>query len=302
MREVDLSCPANVVIETTAHCQLRCAMCGRNTMKRKMGNMHPDMVRNILEQIAEWDRERIRVWYCFLGEPLILRRRLPEFIEYGSSLGIKNNIINTNGNLLDGETAQRLIDAGLTEIYIGMDAFGEETYRKIRVGGDFLRLMANIERLLQIRPPHLQITLQMIEMAANRHEKDAFVEYWKGRGVRTFIKQELSWIDRMDGAALTGSRPARYPCPWIVDTLGIYWNGDMPFCVNDWDGDTVFAHIHDRPMRQSWADMVHDYARAHVERDWEHIPDICKPCTDWMGKEERVVRGMPILREDAYAV
>ena len=136
------------------------------------------------------DKERIRVWYCFHGEPLLLRKRLPDYIRFGKSLGIKHHIINTNGNLLDEGTAERLVEAGLTEIYIGVDTATESTYDEIRIGGHFQDVVRHINYLLKIKPEHLQVTVQMIELPENRPEKSMFEAYWKQRGTRVFVKRE----------------------------------------------------------------------------------------------------------------
>ena len=289
MQEIDIRFPSNVVIETTAHCQLNCTMCARSETKRKLGNMKPELVRFILEQIADWNKESIRVWYCFLGEPLLIRNRLMDYIQYGRSLGIRHHIINTNGHLLDPPTAEQLIDAGLTEIYIGIDAISSEMYKKIRVGGDFDRVVQNVHHLLKIKPDHLQVTIQMIELAENRHARDAFIRYWKHRNARVFIKKELTWTGHLDKTSQRMYPPQRYPCPWILDTFGIYWNGDIPYCVNDWNGVTVYGNIRKRPIKALWEEQINLFARPHILNIWDGLPKTCMMCDDWAGKDERKI-------------
>lgn len=289
MQKINLAYPTNIVVETTAHCQLRCKMCGRRVTKRKLGNMKQDLVFNILEQIADFNKN-IRMWYCFLGEPLIIKKNLPSYIAYGKSLGIKSHLINTNGNLLDLEVSKKLITAGLTEIYIGLDAATEETYSKIRIGGNFEKVLHNIEELLKIKPSHLQVAVQMIEMEANRHEKQAFLDYWQTRDVKIFIKGEAKWIDMVEADQLDIQR---YPCPLILDTLGIYWDGRTPFCVNDWDGRTVFSDIKTTPLKDIWAAQIRKFAKFHILKKWDEVPEICRTCSDWTSKKERELFNVP---------
>ena len=296
LREIDLRYPANVVIETTAFCQLRCLMCGRNGVTRKLGNMAPSLVFSILRQIAGWNKESIRVWYCFLGEPLLLRKRLVKYVRFGRSLGIMHHIINTNGNLLDPPISEQLVEAGLTEIYIGVDAATPETYQQIRVGGDFQKVLDNIHYLLEIRPERLQITVQMIEMAANRHERAAFIRYWQELGVRTFVKKELGWIANLPSINKRRLLNSRYPCPWVLDTMGIYWNGDVPFCVNDWNGVTAFGNVSEKALSSLWEEQINRFGRPHLLKEWHALPEVCVECADWSGKEERrIVHANEIL-------
>lgn len=294
MITVDLKKPLNIVIETTALCNLRCSMCGRTTTKRTLGHMKREYVFDILDQIAAWDGEHIRVWYCFLGEPLIIHKRLAKYIEYGVCAGIKNNIINTNGILMTPNVTDRLIEAGLTEIYIGIDAATEETYSKIRRGGDFNKVVNNVMYLLRKRPQHLKVTVQMIEMRINRGEKEQFSNFWRDQGANVFCKKELNWTGETGlSQSDDGDKQMRYACPWIIDTMGIYWDGSVPFCVNDWNGRTVFGHIKEHSLVSLWNTQIKSHAKYHLLHQWDNIPSICLSCTDWKGKEQRQVIGLP---------
>jgi len=286
---VDLSYPRNIVVETTAHCQLECKMCGRRTTKRKLGNMKKELMLNILEQIADFNTH-IRLWYCFLGEPLIIKNRLPEYIRFGRYLGLKHHLINTNGNALDPETSKSLIDAGLTEIYIGIDAATEETYKKIRIGGDFNKVLYNVDQFLKIKPKDLKVSVQLISMAENEQEKKLFADYWGQREVSVFIKEPAQWIDMVE---VDQPEIDRYSCPSLLDTLGIYWDGRTPFCVNDWDGRTVFSNINTTPLKEIWSKQVHDFAKYHILEQWSKVPEICRNCQDWTCKEKRELKNVP---------
>ena len=96
-------------------------MCGHSIMSRKKGIMDPVLCKKILAEIAEID-VTIRVWMVFFGEALILKHRLYPLISYAKSIGLRDVVLNSNGNLLSKDVAAKLITSGLDAIYVGIDA------------------------------------------------------------------------------------------------------------------------------------------------------------------------------------
>ena len=74
--------PNVVLIDTTNYCNLRCSMCGRQYMTRKRGRMEMQLVKKILDEIADFNKNT-RVWMVFYGEPLTIKKLgLYEMIAY----------------------------------------------------------------------------------------------------------------------------------------------------------------------------------------------------------------------------
>src|SRR6476660_4437860 len=114
--------PNQVLLETSSFCQLKCTMCARQFNPRKWGRMDDTLAKKIIDDVMEkapW----VRMWFCYFGEPLVSKKiGLYDRIKYAKSKGLKRAAINTNGNLLDDECLDKLLDAGLDEVYIGIDA------------------------------------------------------------------------------------------------------------------------------------------------------------------------------------
>ena len=51
-RQHDLAFPAQVVIETTAACNLSCSHCGHGVMRRPKGHMSMPLYRKLIDEIA----------------------------------------------------------------------------------------------------------------------------------------------------------------------------------------------------------------------------------------------------------
>ena len=73
-------------------------------------------------------------------------------------LRIQNkSTLTTNGTLLNKKKMKKLLDTGLHMIDISIDAFKEETYSKVRVGGDLEVTRKNVIDLIKLRNDTLAI-------------------------------------------------------------------------------------------------------------------------------------------------
>ncbi|MBI5682887.1 MAG: radical SAM protein [Deltaproteobacteria bacterium] len=166
--------PKVVLIDTISFCNLICSMCVHPDMKRKKGIMPWKLYTNIIDEIAETDKN-VRVWDVFFGEALILKKRKPtifDMIAYAKEKGLTDVVINSNANLLDKEAATDLIKCGLDAIYVGIDAFKPETYAKLRVGGNYDKTVKNVINLLSLKKElhasNPKVFVQFVEMDINR--------------------------------------------------------------------------------------------------------------------------------------
>ncbi|PIY22562.1 MAG: hypothetical protein COZ11_12195, partial [Deltaproteobacteria bacterium CG_4_10_14_3_um_filter_51_14] len=122
-------------------------------------------------------------------------------ISYAKSVGLKYVFLNSNGVLLDKETSKKVINAGLNAIYIGIDSFSRETYDKVRVGGDYDKVVQNVLDLIEIRKKEkaaININVQFVEMEENIKERDEFIKYWLSQGIGVKIRKKLSWAGLLE--------------------------------------------------------------------------------------------------------
>src|SRR5688572_5766009 len=127
--------PTRFAVELCADCNLRCAMCHHPGMKRPKGVLPFPLWQRCADEIAAV-APATQVWFSFCGEPLLEPELLLECLRYGKSVGLQQLCVNTNGMLLTAPIADRLLDADLSQIVIGLDGFHAETYARIRIGGE----------------------------------------------------------------------------------------------------------------------------------------------------------------------
>ncbi len=185
-----------VQFELTTRCNLACAMCPRVTSPtvaaRKPRHMQFDLFARCVDGLVDAGVHLTAVYPFWLGEPTMH----PEFgrmFEYLMSKNFANAFFeclefDTNGHFLDEGLARHLLayrrmqalsPATFRRLYLSLDAATAPTYGRIRAGGDFDRVMANLERFLDLRAAadtegYPRLALQMVVQEANAAEVAGF--------------------------------------------------------------------------------------------------------------------------------
>ncbi len=287
LRRYDENFPFQVLMETSSACNLRCSMCARDAAFRsgkfKIGLMKRELAIKIIDEIAD-EAPDTRLWLCYFGEPLT-GRDLFWRIAYAKKRGIHKTIINSNGNLIIPDNADKLIDAGLDEIYIGIDAATQETYSKIRVRGNHEKLVKNILYLVKKTNGRMKVTVQYGVYDENEHELEMFKEFWKDKGVEIFIRPKLTWINTLSEKPIGEEHNGeRYPCPWIFDSFPIFFDGSVPYCICDWYNRATVGNINNSNIKDLWQNAMHEIRETHLMAQWNKLPEFCQDCPDWKTK------------------
>lgn len=277
--------PKVVIIETVNRCNLNCIMCPQDKLDRPIGAMPEHLYRKIIDDVALHAPAETQVWLAIMGEVLLLKDKAIEYIRYAVDSGIAEVNLNTNLVQADEATCEALVDARVSKIIVGMDAATAPTYAKVRVGGDFDRLLRNIDLLLKFKEARgvdtPEIILQFIVLEENEHEVEAFKAMFEGRKVRLKIRPKLGWGN--DGVeapdlAIEGNR-RDYPCPWLNRTMSIHVTGQVAQCDAAWNGRYYFGDIHSQSIAEIWNGKLRELRQRHWENDFDFLP--CRDCNDW---------------------
>lgn len=275
--------PPQVVIETTAACNLRCSHCGHDVMTRPKGHMPMALYRRLVDEIAEV-APATEVWPTFYGEAFILDYRLFYMLQYAKRRGLTNVVLNTNGTRFTAEVAEWVIESGLDLVMFSLDGFSADVFESIRVGARRDEVYRNVERLLEIKArrraaaPRVEVQFSMME--ANQHEVDEFRAYWLERGADVKVREKLTWGGTVDASNLDpGLR--RIACPWAMRTCAIHWNGDVVACAVDYDGRFVAGNTATATIREIWTGAHRRLQQQHLDHAFAELPSPCRDCLDW---------------------
>jgi sulfatase maturation enzyme AslB (radical SAM superfamily) len=288
--------PKKFAVELCAECNLACSMCHHPHMKRSKGVMPFALWRKCADDIAATAPDT-ECWFSFCGEPLLEPDLLIRCLDYGRSIGLRSLNVNTNGMMLSPDLDEALLNSGMHLIVFGIDGYSKETFERFRVKADREVVYANAERLLAKRDAHgldVAIQVQCIVMPENAGEVDAYTAHWLSRNAVVKIRRQLSWGGQFE----TQSAPEkRIPCPWAITMMHVFWDGRVPRCPGDTEGEEACGNAWDNSLSELWG-RLGPYRDMHLARDFKSLPERCLACTDWAtGAAERVRPASSVPRE-----
>jgi radical SAM protein with 4Fe4S-binding SPASM domain len=173
-------------MDVVNQCNLRCVMCHFSAEAYYRRKKHEISVEDF-ERIAEQVFPLCAQVSLSIGTEPLLHSRIGELVAIAASYRIPWIYMHTNGLLLTERLIEQLIDARFNQLSISIDAATRDTYEKIRVGGQFEKLITNIRAVGQARlrrgtaTPH--VCFNVVLMRSNITELPAIVQLAHDLGV-----------------------------------------------------------------------------------------------------------------------
>ena len=140
------SAPVCLYLETTNRCNLLCTTCPRT-----YEDLEPpaDMSWELFTRIVDQFPDIARVVLHGIGEPMMVKD-LPRMVRYLKDRGTYV-LFNTNGTLLRPKKGRELIDAGLDELRISLDAAEAKAFKLVRGRDWFDRIVRNVRDFVELK-------------------------------------------------------------------------------------------------------------------------------------------------------
>ena len=182
--------PRSLYLETTNRCDSKCQTCIRTFRSLEPpADLTLEQVKAITEQFSVLER----VVLHGIGEPL-LNREIFEIVAYLKTRAA-TVLFNSDAISLTAPRARRLIQSGLDEYRVSLDAATRQTYRRLRGVDQFDRVVANVRRLVQLERGRSRsaprVSLWFTASRANLDELLAFVRLAADLGVDEVYVQRL---------------------------------------------------------------------------------------------------------------
>ncbi len=269
--------PDGVLVETTLRCPADCVICPN----KKITGRRRDVDWTVFCRIVDECRDAgVAEFHPFInGEPLswpclgigldYLSRVLPDAAVH----------IYTSGHGLDEPTTARLLGSSVSQVHFSVDGFSKAVYEAHRRGLSYERVMANIAAFLEaIRRQRSAVATRAVMTLTedNRHEADAFRDYWRGR---------VDVIDVLpcDGRGGEGRSPAgdggrRLPCFQVASRACVLSDGSVVGCCKDSFGHSVFGNVATQSLRDIWNSPDYCRFREEVTAGAPGGFEVCRHC------------------------
>jgi MoaA/NifB/PqqE/SkfB family radical SAM enzyme len=195
--------PVCLYLEVTNRCNLLCTTCPRTYEELEPpADMDWELFTSIVDQAPDLARAVLHG----VGEPMLVAN-LPRMVRYLRDRGVYV-LFNTNGTVLSERNGRALIDAGLDELRVSLDASNRASFKAIRGRDYFNRIIRNVRafRELQEREGHAkpQVSVWLTGLKETVEELPAFVQVAAEAGVKEVYLQRLVFFDE---AAIGKAQP-----------------------------------------------------------------------------------------------
>ncbi len=283
--EANTDFPLVLNIELTNDCNLNCYICPRRKSGREVGYMTMGLFKKIVDEASQY--RKLRMLNLHKDGESLLHPQLAEMIRYAKEKDISKVIhLNTNGTLLTAKRAEEIIQSGIDDITISLDAFSKETYRKIKRSGGFETLEKRIVGFFELREKMRYkmpfVRVKIMEFRDTAGEIGDFVRKWTPIADEVQVSGVHNWSGAIEELKVTDEHPPkRYPCPLMWYMLAVNWDGQVSICSVDWNNTTVVGDVNLNTLHEIWiGDRMKAARLSHMEGRWGYLP-VCEECVVW---------------------
>ena len=278
--------PKYIHLETINNCNARCTMCGIDFDKKTKTMIEDKLFDSIFTELKANVKEIEKVMLYLDGEPL-LDKKIVGRIKRFTETGIRTNIA-TNAMLLNSEMTEKLLEAGLSEVYLALDSLDPEEFETIRVGLKHSKVLENIDNFIKVRDDkksRTKIRVQYIDLDGDIKKKEKFTEFWKNKLAiedEIAIQKAHNWAGEVSVIKVGDEQIIKeVPCLSLWTTLSIHVNGIVPLCCMDTTTKYKLGDLTKQSIKQIWTGhKLNSFRENHLEHGKKEI-DICKNCTLW---------------------
>ena len=285
-----LETPFTIYIDPSSACNFKCNFCCHSITSgliKKSGFkpqiMDFELFSSVIEQIKHFP-DKIKMLSLFLvGEPL-LNKRLPDMIAYAKKSMITDRIfLTTNGSLLTKQVNRALIDAGLDEILISVEALDKEKYREIAFFNiDYELFVDNIRDLNENRK-NCNVFVKIADTGMNNEEINKFHSMYDEICDLAYIEPVMpvfEGVDYSNNKIPESNKIGRQVeiCPRPFFSTAVHPNGNVGCCIVDYNEGVVFGNVKEQSLMDIWnGKKINDFRHTQLKKK-RHTLNVCDNC------------------------
>lgn len=267
--------PLYLLLELNSFCNLRCKMCkhaaDNKDMKRE--SMSMDIFDKIIKECSDMSIPSINIG---TGTECTLHPKFDEIVVKVKNSGAIDKFFLTNGTTLSDKMINKIFEGEYERVEISVDAARQETYEKIRINGNFVKLEKMIIKLIDEKKRR-GVNLPIIRLSFcvqkdNIDEIDMFYEKWENK-VDLIEYQKVSSYSPTDGII----EPKIKKCLQPFNRMTINYRGDIFACCSILYQDRFcLGNIKDMSIYEAWhSEKMNELRNSFKNRN---LIQHCKEC------------------------
>ena len=279
--------PSQVMVDITEVCNLGCIHCAHPSFKLskkyQKSMLKEDLNKKMVDEVFEHGRKYTKyIRYTSNGEPLVHPKSYDMILYAVQNSGTKVTLT-TNGTLLNEKRMKRLLETGLHMIDVSLDAYSNETYKKVRVGGNLDVTKKNVLKLIELNKitnNKSKIIVSFVEQKENSNEIELFKKFWKSKGASEVLIRKLHTNSGSNKNFMQNDKYPRTPCLYPWERIVLTAKGMLSFCPTDWYGKSEISDYNKTTILETWQNnFYHNLRTQHLSCKFTN--EFCKKCPDW---------------------
>jgi len=298
-QDIYLDFPLHIDFELANSCNYRCSFCpyslapskrpaGFNVRGSKIISL--DLIKSVLGQANG------RLFAVELGyntEPL-LHPHVLDIAQMCRDYGVLDIRMGTNGSLLGKVDFQQILDSGITQLQVSIDAIDDQTYLESRNSSQYRQVVSSIRDFVAFRDsrnalfPRLRVTY--VKTSSNAKYTDRFIRQWAGMadiiGIQDLIVYPDVQLavpqDTLEGRDLDSSESCYMP----KVRLSIRSDGTVHPCCTVPGMKLIVGNLHRQSVESIWnSKAMRTIRQSHYGTSWKKN-NICAACISNTLKEK----------------
>lgn len=287
-QKLNIDYPLIMNIEPTNYCNLKCYYCPRERADKGNGFISWDLYKKIIDELKEANHQLIML-HLFKDGESFLHPDFFKMIRYAKDNNIAKTVrLNSNAVGWKDEFIDQIINSGLDDMTISIDAALPETYNRDK-GHDRLRQVENnVKKLIQSRnelgknKPFIRVKAMEFDNL-DKSELQLFIDQWTGLADEVQITGIHNWSGEINDLKNTDEKSEqRFPCAIMWYSLVVNWNGKVTVCSVDWNTEIEVGDLNHQSLHEIYSgDKVKAARKTHIEKKYTNF-NVCKECNVWV--------------------
>jgi sulfatase maturation enzyme AslB (radical SAM superfamily) len=285
--------PSQIIVDATEMCNLACIHCPHPDFKKSAiytgAKLELELNQKMVDEVRNYGKGSTQyIRYTSNGEPLI-HPNIFDMLKYAKEYSGTYVTLTTNGRLLKGERLEKLLGTNIDLVDISIDAYKEETYSQIRVGGKLQETRTNVINLIQAKNKNslkMKVIVSFVEQPQNTKEVSDFEKFWKDQGADYVVIRRLhSAAGAVESVKNTMwnsiTTEPRKPCVYPWERILLNPTGWLAFCPTDWIHGSLVVDYRTTTIYETWnGEFYRKLREAHLCNNFENHK-FCGECPDW---------------------